>query len=196
MQKIWAGSDNDLYIVGSGGTIVHYSNGNWTKIESGTSLEFHDIYGSGSQILAVCSQNYPFGVGIFSIEGNTATNIASYPPGEHELFGVWFVPNQQYYIVGDGIYQKNFLSDNTWRNGPLDFTPWTTSAVRGNGINDVFVVGAAGEFLHWNGVRGISFIDQTGLPNGSYGSVAVKGNLVIAVGYNSPQAVITMGRKQ
>jgi hypothetical protein len=196
MQRIWASSDNNIYIVGSGGIAVHYTNGSWTKIATGTSLAFNDIYGSGGQILAVCSQNYPFGEGIFTIAGNIATNIASYPPGDHELFGVWFVPNQQYYIVGDGIYQKNLLSDNAWMNSPLDFTRYTSSDVRGNGINDVFVVGASGEFLHWNGVSWKSFIAQTGLANGSYARVAVKGDLVVAVGYNSPQAVITMGTRQ
>ena len=195
-NKMWGSSGNDFYIVGNSGLIAHYTNGNWTQVTTGTILSFNDIYGSGGQILAVCSQNYPFGEGIYSLSGNTATNIGSYPPGNHELFGVWFVPNQQYYIVGDGVYQKNLLSDSTWRNSPLNFTQYTTSDVRGNGINDVFVVGAFGEFLHWNGVIGKSFIAQTGLANGSYARVAVSGDLVVAVGYNSPQAVITMGRRQ
>jgi len=196
IQKIWASLDNNIYLVGSGGVIINYNGFSWTNISSGTSLGFNDIYGSGGQILAVCSQNSPFGEGIYSINGNKARNIGSYPPGNHELFGVWFVPNQQYYIVGDGIYQKNLLSDSTWRNSPLEFTINTTSDVRGNGTNDVFVVGASGEFLHWNGASWKSFIAQTGLAYGSYARVAVNGDLVVAVGFNSPQAVITIGRRQ
>jgi hypothetical protein len=196
IHKLWGSDANSMYAVGYDGNIAHYTNGGWAKIVTGTNLSFNDIYGSGGQILAVCSQNYPFGEGIFSISGNTATNIASYPPGDHELFGVWFVPNQQYYIVGDGIYQKNSISDSNWRNSPLDFTRYTSSDVRGNGINDVFIVGAFGEFLHWNGASVKSFIAQTGLANGSYARVAVNGDLVVAVGYNSSQAVITMGRRQ
>ena len=95
-----------------------------------------------------------------------------------------------------GIYQKNSLSDGKWINGPLDITHYATTKVRGNNINDVVVVGAFGEFLHWNGVRWKSYIDQTGLSNGSYTSVAVSGNLVVAVGGNNAQAVITMGTRQ
>lgn len=196
LQKIWASSDNDIYMVGDGGTIVHYSGGSWTKIESGTNLQFLDIYGSGGQVLTVCSQNYPLGEGIFNISGNTATQVSSNPLGQYELFSVWFVPGQHYYVVGSGIYEKNSLSDSSWRNSPTEFTHYGSSEVRGSGLNDVFVVGAFGEFLHWNGASWKSFIAETGLASGSYGSVAVKGNLVVAVGYNSPQAVITMGRRQ
>jgi hypothetical protein len=195
-NKMWGSSSNDFYIVGNSGLIAHYNGSSWTQIATGISLSFNDIYGSGGQILAVCIQFLPAGGEIFSIQGNTATQISSNPIGQHQFLSVWFVPNQQYYIVGDGIYQKNSLSDNTWNNGPLDFTNYGTTKVRGNGINDVFVVGAFGELLHWNGVRGKSFIDQTGLPNGSYASIAVKGDLVVAVGGNGTQGAITVGKRQ
>jgi hypothetical protein len=195
INRMW-GNLSEMYVVGTNGFIAHYTNGSWTKISSGTTLTFNDIFGSGGQILAVCSQDYPAGQGIFSIAGNSATQISASPidPIE-EFFSVWFVPNQQYYVVGDGIYQKNSLSDSAWRNGPLDITHDATTRVRGNNINDVFVVGAFGEFLHWNGVSWRSYMGQTGLADGSYTSVAVEGNLVVAVGANDAQAVITMGRR-
>jgi hypothetical protein len=196
MQRIWASSDNNIYIVGSGGIAVHYTTGSWSKIESGTSLQFNDIYSSGNQILAVCLQFDPPGGEIFSIQGNTATPISSSPVSDHQFYGVWFVPNQQYYIVGDGIYQKNLLLDSTWRNNPTAFTNDATKEIRGNGVNDVFIVGSFGEFLHWNGVAWRSFINEAGLAYGGYASVAVQGDLVVAVGENSPQAVITMARRQ
>ena len=200
--KGWGTSSSNIYFVGRNGNIVHYNGSSWTKIESGTSLEFLDIYGATDnttgeqQILAVCSENYPLGEAIFSISGNTATKISSNPLSQYELFSVWFVPNQHYYVVGSGIYEKNSLSDSTWKNYPTEFTHYASSEIRGSGLNDIFVVGAFGEFLHWNGASWKSFITETGFPSGSYGSVAVKGDLVITVGYNSPQAVITMGRRQ
>lgn len=200
VNKIWGGSDG-IYVVGNNGFIAHSSiNGVWTKIDSKTDLQFLDIYGSTDsktgvqQILAVCTRNYPPGRGIFSIRGNAATQFSSYTI-QDELFGVWFVPNRHYYVVGGGIYEKNSLSDSTWENGPLDITHYATTKVRGNGLNDVIVVGAFGEFLHWNGSTWKSFIDQTGLPNGSYSSVAIRGNLVIAVGANNAKAVIAIGRR-
>jgi hypothetical protein len=192
--KMW-GNSNGFYVVGTAGFIAHRnSSGNWTKIESGTTLDMLDIYGSGSEILAVASDNNPYGEAIISISGNTATQIFSFPLGQDELYGVWFVPNRHYYVVGDGIYEKHLLSESTWKNGTLDITQYATTKVKGNGLNDVMVVGAYGEVLHWNGVSWRSYRDITGL-NGSYTSVAVDGNFVIAVGQNDTQAVVAIGRR-
>ena len=48
INKIWGTSSEDLYIVGNGGNIVHYSGptGGWQKIESGTELNINDIWGN------------------------------------------------------------------------------------------------------------------------------------------------------
>ena len=205
-NKMWGTGSNDLYAVGNGGHIAHYQNGVWSKIESGTSLQFLDIYGAtdtqngDQQILAVCTQNNPPGNGIYTIKGNTVTEISSkfnfpgytIPP---ELFGIWFVPYKHYYIIGDGIYEKRLLSDSTWGNGPLEITRYATTGIRGTGINDVFVSGAFGEFLHFNGVRWESFINNLGQFSGSYGSLAIKNNLVVTVGYVGEQAKILVGHR-
>jgi hypothetical protein len=200
INKIWGTSSNNLYAVGSNGAIVHYNGSGWTKLESGTDLQFLDIYGASDsrtgkhQILSVCTRNFPLGKGIFSIQGNTATEISS-SPIQYELYSVWFVPNRHYYVIGDGIFEKNSLSDSTWNNGPLDITRYATTKIRANGLNDVFVVGAFGECLHYNGASWKSYQNETGLTNGSYTSVAVRGNLVIAVGGDSPSAVVAIGRR-
>jgi hypothetical protein len=41
----------------------------------------------------------------------------------------------------------------------------------------------------------MSYINETGLDKGSYGGLAVKGNLVVSTGANNSQAVILMGRR-
>ena len=74
-------------------------------------------------------------------------------------------------------------------------TGYTIDAVRGNALNDVFMCGAYGEFLHFNGVSWRSYISQTGIDDGAYGGLAVHGNTVIAVGEEAPQAVILMGKR-
>ena len=206
VNKMWGTSSNNLYIIGNGGLIAHRGkNGYWQKLESGTGLPLLDIYGAHSllgtyQILVVGSNNYPPGNGIFSIQGNVVTEISSnfdfpgntIPP---ESFGVWFVPDWQYYVVGDGIYEKHSLSDSIWKNAGLNITRYGISEIRGNNINDVFAVGSFGEVLHFNGKRWTSYINETGLDDGSYGGLVVKGNLVVATGANNPQAVILIGRR-
>ena len=205
VRKMWGISDNNFYIVGDGGNIAQHTANGWKKLESGTNITLLDIYGASYplgqyQILVVGSNNYPPGNGIFSIQGNTVTEISSdfdfpgntIPP---ESFGVWFVPDQQYYVVGDGIYEKHSLSDSIWKNAGLDITRYATTGIRGNGLNDVFAVGAFGEVFHYNGKRWTSYINETGLDNGSYSGLAVKGNLVVATGANNQQAVILIGRR-
>jgi len=202
INKIWGTSSSDLYVVGNGGNIAHYdgsplANG-WTKIESGTELDFLDIYGATDsktneqQILAVCTRNYPLGKAIFQLEGNIATQITS-TPIQWELFSCWFVPNRHYYVIGSGIYEKSSLSDSVWRNEALDITHYGTSRIRGNAINDFFVVGAYGEILHYNGFNWKSFLPELGSLNGSYGSVDIKGNLVVITGFDAVTAKITIG---
>lgn len=109
---------------------------------------------------------------------------------------MWFVPNRHYYVVGSGIYEKERLSDSAWKNGPRDITTYYTGSVRGNHQNDVFIVGSFGEVLHYNGVHWQSYKSETALRNGTFGSVAVKGNLVIASGFDGAQAVILVGKHQ
>ena len=145
-----------LYGVGNAGTIVKYQNGVWKRIESGTDLQFLDIYGTTDsktgeqQVLTVCTKDY--------------------------------------YVIGSGIYEKKFLADSLWKNEPLDVTRYATTGIRGNNLNDVFVSGAFGEFLHFNGITWKSYINETGKFSGSYGGIAVKNNLVVTV---SPPGKIT-----
>jgi hypothetical protein len=194
INKMWGNSSSDLYCVGSSGSIAFYNGSTWTKIESGTSLDMLDIHGAGNEILAVASDNNPLGEAIISISGNSAAQIPSNPLEQHQLYGVWFVPNRHYYVVGDGIYEKHLVPDNVWKNGPLDITHYGTTKINGNGINDVIVVGAFGEFLHFNGVSWKSYQAQTGI-GGPYAGLAVHGNIVIAVGEANGLAVITIARR-
>ncbi len=200
LTKIWGESPTDIYFIGTLGTIAHYQNGQWSRIESGTDLQFLDIYGMNNtqtgeeQIIAVCTRNLPMEQGIYTISGNIATEISS-SPIQWELFGLWFIPNRHYYVVGDGIYEKNSLQENSWRNGPVDITHYATTKIKGNGLNDIYVVGAFGEFLHFNGLNWKSLQNETGWFNGSYASVATVRNLVCAVGYNGAQGIIIMGNR-
>ena len=66
LSKAWGSSTNDMYFVGNSGSIAHYQNGQWSRIESpigagGTELNIQDIYGAYNnqtgnyEILAVAS---------------------------------------------------------------------------------------------------------------------------------------------
>ena len=100
-------------------------------------------------------------------------------------------------IIGlwEMVSGKN-IRHSAHRHGAVrSLTPYSPEAVRGNALNDIFICGAYGEMLHYNGVSWKSYISQTGI-DGAYLGLSVSGNTVIAVGYlSSSQAIILMGKR-
>ena len=191
--RMW-GSEDDLYVVGNQGTIAQNTGTGWQKMQSGTSLNLQDIYGSGGTLLAIAS--YPgesLDKTILQINGSTVTQLSTngipWP-----LSSVWFVPGH-YYVVGQGIYEKTSLSDPVWRQDSVDTVDFF-SCIRGNAWNDFFVAGGYGQLLHFNGKSWQSYQDVLGLQNGAIARIAVKGNLMIAVGQLGSKAVAIVGKRQ
>ena len=205
VNKIWGSSSNDLYVVGNNGSIVYYNGQSWHRIESGTLLNINDIWGDFNEktqeweILAVAF-NYPTGLDreIFRIKNNYVQNISTVPI-MWPISTVWFISNRQYYVAGAGVYQKRLIQDGQWKNHVLDITTFTTTSIRGNSTNDVIGVGAFGDFLHFNGIGWKNDYEEPLLSNGSYTEVAVKSNLVVAVGSNqtslNSEAIVLIGRR-
>jgi len=116
---------------------------------------------------------------------------------EWPVDAIWFDPGKIYYAVGAGIYTKIELLDNTEWGGPgLSATNFTSFAIRGNHSNDVFVAGSFGDLLHYNGISWKSYREYTALNRGSYRAVAVKDDVVYAVGSDNARAVILVGKRK
>jgi len=81
-----------------------------------------------------------------------------------------------------------------WSNQYSNFTEYYINFIRGNDVNDIVAVGALGEVLHYNGKRWKSFKNETGI-GGTYYSVAIKSNLIVAVRQEGQQAVILVGKR-
>jgi hypothetical protein len=201
VTKMWGTDKNNIYCVGRNGAIYHYFGTNWQRIESGTTLNINDIWGDFNEktqeweILAVASNIFSgFEKEVIQVK-NTSTEIINKDGIDETLSSVWFDPNRKYYVIGSGTYEKNNLHSSFWSGDPLDLTIYFENRIRANEINDVIIVGAYGETLHFNGATWKSYFNQTSLLNGTYLSVDIKNNLIIAVGYQSTQAVILIGNR-
>jgi hypothetical protein len=200
MNKIWGTSNNDIYIVGSNGNIAHYLNGHWSRIESGTNLNINDIYGAYNkktneyEILAPAANVLQsLDRDLLSITNNSVEHLNTFPVSG-TLRTTWFIPDRIYFIGGGGIFKKVFLADSLWEIKHQGVTNYSTNRIRGLSINDIALTGGGGEILHYNGYNFKSYLSQTQI-NGNYYSVEMRDNIIVAVGIDNPQAVITIGRR-
>jgi hypothetical protein len=200
-NKMWGTSSSDLYFVGNNGRIIHYNGNNWTKVESGTGLNIYDIHGATNvktgetEIYTVAANQFiSSDKAIFHLSGNTAQSVSS-ANIPSSIAGIWFMPGKQYYIVGSGIFTKrSIITQDAWQELSLDITQYYTYSVNANEVNDVVICGSYGEMLHFNGSTWKSYMGQTYM-DGEYYRVAIRNNIVIAVGYNASRATILMGKR-
>jgi len=203
LSKAWGTISSSMYFVGRGGSIAHYNGSSWTKIESGTGVDIKDVWGSvnprngKTEINALASFGpfIPQGRELISISGTTAALLdATRLP--KDMNGIWFQAGRYYYAVGSGIYRKSrTMSAGSWELQQNGVSNNYLEAIRGNGINDFICAGDYGELLHFNGNSFKSYRSQTGIYTGVFRSVAMKGNLIIAVGDRSGFALVAMGRR-
>jgi hypothetical protein len=185
---------------------VAFNNGvNWEELASGTTLPIQDIWGaydpSTRQLvtLAIASNvlELPPGKRLMFISGTT---VAALPDSglPTSVNGVWFPPGGPYYVVGAGMFKNTHpFSGAPWVLMDSSLTAYYMEAIRGNGPNDIMAVGAYGAIVHYNGVNWCSYDDQTHLVYGTLHSVAMHGNLTIAVGEDATtgKAVALIGRR-
>jgi len=202
VEKLWGVSSSNLYGVGNAGTIVHYDGSTWQKLASGTTVDIQDIWGAvdektGEQtVLAVASLvNYGRGLDLIEIKGTTVTKLDTMGLRVAES-SIWFVPDEVYYVAGDGLFQKFRLEEQRWQFN--DFQPSIyIDCIRANAPNDIFVCGSFGFLAHYNGS---TWKDYTGLevPRffSRYKGASVKQDLVVAVGWLNDQAVIVRGTRR
>jgi hypothetical protein len=197
--KIFATDSSNIYIVGGNGTIVHYDNGSsWQKIESGTDVDFRDIWGAGNpltgewEILTVghgAVLNHD--IALLKVEGSSvyALNTNGLPS---YLSSLWFIPGQIYYVVGHGVYYAPSLGDN-WQPDATHPSLHKVS-IRGQAANDIFITSSYGLVSHYNGR---SWYHYTGseLPTiyGGYWSISCKEDLMVAVGELDEKGIILEG---
>jgi hypothetical protein len=202
VSKIWGTSSSNIYFVGRNGSIVFFNGSSWRKIQSGTELDVYDIWGTKNNttgetdVFAVAAKQFlTFDNKIFKV---TPSRVYTLPNDGifYSIHGIWFKGNGPYFIVGAGIYKKhNIENKSDWQIPFSMITAYYTYAIRGNDINDIFICGAFGEILHFNGVASKSYKDITGITSGAYYEIDFKNNLIIAVGQESARGVIAMGKR-
>lgn len=194
INKIWGKSSNDLYVVGNAGSIAHYQNGSWQKIESGTTTDIREIWGtieptSGTlKILATATaiNNYK----LLTLTSSSSKDTLNWQTNK-SLSGIWLAGIRTY-AAGADIWKNE---NNTWHQETS--TGFFFTRVRGSKCNNIYGIGPDGT-VHFNGSKW-----QIIKPRPE-GLVIVSGdcnnNIIVTVGFASSgglvgKAVIMLGAK-
>jgi hypothetical protein len=198
INSYWGTSSDDFYVVGEHGNIAHYNGKIWEKIESGTDLTIHDIWGidnnGKTKILSIASE-------IFEVKGTKILSISSTGVTElpnnglsWSMAAIWFSNQYIEYAGGGGLYSRIY-NENHWKEIPLPL--YYIYSIRGNGPNDIVVCGGNGYIGHFNGITWKNYLgSELSEISGNYYSSAIKGNTVAAVGVlSNGKAIAVIGKR-
>jgi hypothetical protein len=199
-EKIFGTARNNIFVIGNNGAIAQYNGSKWQKIESLTELDIYDILGKENDngeyeiLCAAAKHTVNTEKKIMRIENNTVKDIST-AGIRSSISSLWFKPGKKYYAAGAGIYSKEDInSDQSWKK--LDsITNYYLYSIDGQQLNDIAVCGSYGELLHFNGASWKSFRGEPNVNADEYYEIKIKNDMIIAVGYDSPKAVITIGKR-
>ena len=198
-NKIWGISQTDFYVVSGNGFIAHYQNGNWQKIESGTDINFRDIYGSVNkdnnelEIIALASNSglnqrkKIVRIKDQSVETLPDSGLADY------LSTLWFISGRKYCIGGQGYYESETFGPVWERDNTIP--QFHITSIRGAGLNDIVLGGSFGLLMHYNGVSWMNYAYISALYFDVITRVTIKGNTIVAAGFKGSKAVILIGKR-
>ena len=207
INKLWGSSSNDLYAVGNAGNTAHWNGSKWTKIESGTTVDLLDVWGSPDGTVWTCGYNPSYSLTVLlKINNNIAFKLYEGSPNNQNnnlyigpLSGGWTNSKYFTYLLNWG---KLYRQDN---KDTLDLKELSVPlfydvgfAISANDKNDIYVSGESGMFGHFNGVR---FYDLPDLRESSiqYLGNNIRNDLFITVGWDYSfiltKAIITIGRR-
>ena len=195
INKIWGANASDLFVAGNSGTIVRRRNGIWQLIESGTTVSLNDIWGGsnrwlGENVVLVAAGN-KYTAGETKLLRISASGVVDTLPWNSQIRtrqSIWFNEHSKVYTGGSGVFSNTGTGWRLAQGMPAIYT----NRIRGNAGNDIVVVGDFGLFAHFNGWSWHVYT-EVALSGGNYESVAMKGDMVIAVGWTGGFAIITRG---
>lgn len=181
LQAIWGSSSTNVFAAGSGGVILHTSNGTtWTTQISGTISSIDWLWGSGSTDVYAMGD---VGTLLHTIDSGTTWTKLTPIAGSLAVVNMWGSAKTDVYAVvqGLGIYRST--------NSGVTWTHQTTAtanlwAVWGSSRTDVYAVGAGGVILHTTD-SGTTWVQQSSGVSSILYSVWGSGkNDVFAMGEN------------
>lgn len=200
IRTLGGASASSMYCAGESGGLVRFDGRSWVILATGTEADIQDIWtgsnplvGGVATLIVAASKFNNVGQKLLRVVGTgSVDSLAWTPDPSRPPHSVWFEGSSPIYMCGAGIVR---FDGSTWTR--IEGTDgFYTNRIRGTASNDVIAVGDFGYVVHYNGSTWHSY-PEVMLSDGQYNSVAMKGNLVIAVGsaLGRTRAVALIGRR-
>jgi len=196
INSIW--SSTRTYIFGNNGAAAFYENGTWNWKNSGTIANLNDAWGGSNRwvgddviLVAASDKGSVSEKRLLRIDQNGILDSLDWPMQDRRIHSVWFDDQSALFTSGGGVFRLK--GDAGWSEMPIPLL--YTNRVRGNGINDIWVVGDFGFVAHFNGLSWQTY-PEVALTTGVYESVDVLNGTMIAVGWEGSRAVVLTGTRQ
>lgn len=130
LTSIWGSGANDIWAVGSGGTIVHWDGSGWVRTPSGTAETFTAVYGTGAKDVYALARF----ADIRHSDGFAGDTTTWTPLAIAERFknvgvrarAAWGTSPEELYVGGDYIHDYDWVYEvelgkwNLWRREDVD----------------------------------------------------------------------------
>ncbi len=193
LSKCWGVNSEQMYFIGMVGSIAIYQNGKWKRIESGTRTYINDVWGivdDNNEVTAYCPVSSFFTPGdkkILRIKNSQVDSVSWNM--DRLLYSIWTNNERYLYVCGSGVFENK---KGNWKE--IDITSVASNRIRGNGLNDIFVIGDYGFTAHYNGIGWYIFDNLFDFNSGLKG-VAIKKNTVVIVGQRDGFGIVAIGRR-
>ncbi|MGD8305970.1 MAG: hypothetical protein PVF17_04895, partial [Ignavibacteria bacterium] len=207
VRKIWDSSSNNLYFVGSHGSITKFNGSNFSLMNSIPDVNLTDVYGTpdGSEVWA-CGWNNSDGRSILlRLNGDNWETLWERNANNNNLpynafmSTLWTSGLVEFWVTGipDGIVRHSITSLDFTRIDRFD-REYFSYRIRGDNSNNVFMAGDFSSIWHFNGTSWKRYNNLLNQEN-RLRSIDVKDGVVVAVGYTFsgllPGALIIRGRR-
>jgi photosystem II stability/assembly factor-like uncharacterized protein len=157
LYQVWYAGNNELFVVGIKGTILHTSNGgtSWQSQSSGTTLDLEAIWGSGPNDIYIVGIG---GIVLHSANAGSSWQRVTVPVSNGlALWDVWGSAVNDVYLVGD---RGTVLHGSGTGFSAVNIGSVSSSVndVWGASAGDVYLFGANGLIMH--GSAGGGFTKQ------------------------------------
>lgn len=193
LRSVWGSSPDDVWAVGDFGTIVHWDEVEWRKVESPTTDVLNDIWGTGPNNIYAIGISISNQSKLLHYDGLSWKDITNQLPNYPRSFtSLWFSDDSNGFLAGNNITLYNGINFFT-----SDFMPDRfLLAVRGRNYADVIASGQTGRVYHFNGIEWNSYPElwDPNIGNELRG-IYIDNNLIFLVGKIFGGAIIIKGER-